>query len=71
MNAVKMPALFPQNVKAVVQQASSPGSPELPNLLMLQARYDEFGGFRDNQLRTEPIVNSETRAAALRSDSSS
>jgi len=64
-NAVKLPALFPENVKAVVQQASDPGSPELPNLLMLQARYDEFLGFRDNQLRTEPIVNSETRAAAL------
>ncbi len=65
MNAVKLPGLFPDNVKAVVQQASSPGSPELPNLLMLQARYEEFGGFRDNQLRTEPIVDSETRAAAF------
>lgn len=65
MNAVKLPGLFPENVKAVVQQASSPGSPELPNLLMLQARYDEFLGFRDNQPRTEGIIESETRAAAL------
>ena len=65
MNAVKLPGLFPENVKAVVQQASSPGTPDLPNLLMLQARYDEFLGFRDNQLRTEVILDSETRAAAL------
>ena len=65
MNAVKLPALFPDNVKAVVQQASSPGSPELPNLLMLQARYDEFGGFREGQLRTEELTSSETRLAAL------
>ncbi len=65
MNAVKLPALFPENVKAVVQQASSPGSPELPNLLMLQARYDEFVGFRENQFRTEELTSSETRLAAL------
>ena len=65
MNAAKLPALFPDNVKSVVQQASSPGSPELPNLLMLQARYDEFLGFRENQLRTEELTSSETRLAAL------
>jgi pimeloyl-ACP methyl ester carboxylesterase len=65
MNAVKLPGLFPDNVKAVVQQASSPGSPELPNLLMLQARFDEFLGFRENQLRTENLTSSETRLAAL------
>ena len=65
MNAVKLPGLFPENVKGVVQQASSPGSPELPNLLMLQARYDEFLGFRENQLRTEDLTSSETRLAAL------
>lgn len=65
MNAVKLPGLFPDNVRAVVQQASSPGSPELPNLLMLQARYDEFTGFRENQTRTEELTSSETRLAAL------
>ncbi len=65
MNAVKLPALFPDNVRAEVQQASAPGSPELPNLLMLQARYDEFLGFRENQPRTEGLIDSETRAAAL------
>lgn len=65
MNAVKLPGLFPENVKAVVQQASSPGSPELPNLLMLQARYEEFLGFRENQLRVEGLDQSETRAAAF------
>ena len=65
MNAVKLPGLFPDNVKAVVQQASSPGSPELPNLLMLQARFDEFTGFRENQLRTEELTSSETRLAAM------
>jgi len=65
MNAVKLPGLFPENVKAVVQQASSPGSPDLPNVLVLQARYDEFVGFRENQLRTEELTSSETRLAAL------
>ena len=65
MNAVKLPGLFPENVKAIVQQASSPGNPELPNLLMLQARYDEFLGFRENQLRVEELNKSETRLAAL------
>jgi pimeloyl-ACP methyl ester carboxylesterase len=65
MNAIKLPGLFPENVKAVVQQASSPGSPELPNLLMLQARYEEFTGFRENELRTEELTSSETRLAAL------
>jgi pimeloyl-ACP methyl ester carboxylesterase len=63
MNAVKLPALFPNNIKAVVQQASSPAN--LPNILMLQARYDEFVGFRENQLRTEELTSSKTRLAAL------
>lgn len=63
MNAVKLPGLFPENVKAVVQQASSPAN--VPNILMLQARYDEFLGFRENQLRTEDLTSSETRLAAL------
>jgi len=65
MNAVKLPALFPNNVKALDQQASSPGSPELPNVLITQARFDEFTGFRENQLRTENLTSSETRLAAL------
>ena len=65
MNAVKLPGLFPDSIQAVVQQASAPGSPELPNLLMLQARYDEFLGFRENQLRVEELNKSETRLAAL------
>jgi len=65
MTAVKLPGLFPENVIADVQQASSPGSPELPNVLILQARYDEFAGFRENQLRTENLTSSESRLAAL------
>jgi pimeloyl-ACP methyl ester carboxylesterase len=65
MNAVKLPALFPDNVKALDQQASSPGSPELPNVLITQARFDEFAGFRENQPRTENLTSSETRLAAL------
>lgn len=69
MNAVKLPGLFPENVIAVVQQASSPGSPELPNLLMLQARYDEFQGFRENEFRTENLTSNEGRLAALGLDS--
>ncbi|MCJ7696489.1 MAG: alpha/beta fold hydrolase, partial [Anaerolineaceae bacterium] len=63
MNAVKLPALFPDNVKAVVQQASSPAN--VPNILMLQARFDEFVGFRENQLLTNDLPTSETRLAAL------
>jgi len=65
MNAVKLPALFPENIKALDQQASLPGSPELPNVLVTQARFDEFRGFRENQLRTENLNSSETRLAAL------
>ncbi len=65
MNAIKLPALFPENVKAVDQLASSPGSPELPNVLITQARYDEFSGFRENQLRTEELNSSASRLAAL------
>lgn len=65
MNAVKLPALFPENVIALDQQASLPGSPELPNVLVTQARYDEFAGFRENLPRTENLNSSETRLAAL------
>lgn len=65
MNAVKLPALFPDNVQVLNQQASSPGSPDLPNVLITQARFDEFPGFRENQLRTEELTSSETRLAAL------
>lgn len=65
MNAVKLPALFPNNVKALDQQASSPGTPALPNMLITQARYDEFAGFRENQPRTEQLTSSETRLKAL------
>lgn len=65
MNAVKLPALFPDNVKAVDQQASLPGSPELPNVLVTQARFDEFAGFRENLPRTENLTSSESRLAAL------
>lgn len=65
MNAVKLPALFPDNVRALDQQASLPGSPELPNVLITQARYDEFAGFRENQLRTENLNSFPSRLAAL------
>jgi len=65
MNAVKLPALFPENVKALNQQASLPGSPELPNVLVTQARYDEFAGFRENLPRTENLGTVESRLAAL------
>jgi hypothetical protein len=65
MNAVKLPALFPNNVRAVDQQASLPGSPELPNVLVTQARFDEFAGFRENLPRTENLTSSESRLAAL------
>jgi len=65
MNTVKLPALFPDNIKAMDQQCSSPGSPDLPNMLITQARYDEFAGFREGQLRTENLNSSETRLAAL------
>ena len=65
MTAVKMPGLYPENIKAMVQQATLPGSPALPNVLILQSRYDEFAGFRENQLRTEDLTSSESRLAAL------
>ncbi|OGO22700.1 MAG: hypothetical protein A2Y54_01590 [Chloroflexi bacterium RBG_16_51_16] len=65
MNAVLLPALFPENIKAMDSQASLPGSPELPNFLITQARYDEFGFFREMQPRTEELTSNETRLAAL------
>lgn len=65
MNAVQLPALFPENVKALAQQASLPGAPALPNVLILQARYEEFQGFREMQFLTDDLTSSETRLAAL------
>lgn len=65
MNAVQLPALFPDNIKAIAQQASLPGSPELPNVLIVQAKYEEFEGFRELQFLTDDLTSSETRLAAL------
>ncbi len=65
MNAAKLPGLFPGNVVAVVLQASIPGRVRQPNLLMLQARYDELAIFRENELRTEKLTSNEERLAVL------
>lgn len=65
MNAIKLPALFPDNIRALNQQASSPGNPSLPNVLISQALYDEFAGFRENLPRVEGLTSSPNRLAAL------
>lgn len=65
MNAVQLPALFPNNIKALAQESSLPGTPELPNVLILQARYEEFQGFRENQFLTDDLTKSETRLQSL------
>ena len=65
MNAIKLPALFPENIKALNQQASSPGTPDMPNILITQARFEEFAGFREGLLVTEDILNSESRQQAI------
>lgn len=65
MNAVQLPALFPDNIKGIAQQASEPGSPELPNVLMLQAKYEEFEGFREGQFVTTDLINNPDRLAKL------
>lgn len=65
MNAVQLPALFPENVKALAQQASLPGTPELPNVLVIQARFEEFQGFRENQFITDNLTESATRLESL------
>lgn len=65
MNAIKLPQYFADNIRAINQQASFPGSPELPNILISQARYDEFAFFREDQLRTEDLTSNPARLAAL------
>jgi len=64
MNTVALGSLNPDH-RALNPQCGPPGSPELHNLLLTQAKYDEFRGFRENQLTVEPLKNHPNRIEAF------
>jgi pimeloyl-ACP methyl ester carboxylesterase len=64
MESVAIGAINPDH-KALNPHASLPGTPELNNVLVTQARYDEFTFFREFQLRTEELTSFPSRLAAL------
>ncbi len=64
MEAVAIGSLNPDH-KALNPHASIPGNPELNNVLVTQARYDEFSFFREFQPRTEELTSSPSRLEAL------
>jgi len=49
------------DVKAVNPQCGPDGTPALKNLLLTQARFEEFRGFRENSPRVEPLTTNATR----------
>lgn len=53
------------DVKALNPQCGVPGSPALPNLLLTQAKFDEFQGFRENQLTTQGLQTNPSRLKGL------
>ena len=64
MESVAIGALNPDH-KALNPHASLPGSPDLNNVLVTQARFDEFSFFREFLPRTEGLTSSPSRLAAL------
>ena len=53
------------DIKALNPQCGYAGSPDLPNLLLSQARFDEFNIFREGLLLTDTLPTNETRIAAF------
>lgn len=53
------------DVKALNPQCGVAGSPALHNLLLTQAKYDEFMIFRENQLTTQNLPTNPNRLKAL------
>lgn len=64
MESVAIGALNPDH-KAINPHASLPGTPDLNNVLVTQARYDEFTFFREFQTRTEELTSNPSRLEAL------
>ncbi len=64
MSAVAVASLNPDH-RAVNSQCGPAGTPVLHNLLLTQARYEEFRGFRDGQPRVEGLVTSPRRLKAF------
>jgi len=51
--------------RALNPQCGSPGNPELNNVLLTQARFEEFLNFRENQPTVEGLTTNPDRLAAL------
>jgi len=51
--------------RALNPQCGSPGSPELNNVLLTQARFEEFLGFRENQPTVEGLTTNPERLEAM------
>lgn len=64
MNTVGVGALNPDH-KALNPQCGGPGTPDLHNLLLTQAKYEEFRIFRENELQVEPLKNHPNRIQAF------
>jgi uncharacterized protein len=64
MSALAVAALNPDH-RAVNSQCGPAGSPALHNVLLTQARYEEFRGFREGQGRVEPLVTNPRRLKAF------
>ena len=64
LESVLIGALNPDH-RAIDLQAAGAGIRTLHNVLVTQARFDEFALFRENQPRTEELTSNPTRLAAL------
>jgi pimeloyl-ACP methyl ester carboxylesterase len=64
MSALAVAARNPDH-RAVNSQCGPAGTPALHNVLLTQAHYEEFRGFRDGQPRVESLVTSPRRLKAF------
>ena len=64
MSALAVAAANPDH-RAVNSQCGPAGTPALHNLLLTQARYEEFRFFREGQGRVEPLVTNPRRLKAF------
>lgn len=64
INTINVGALNPDH-KALNPQCGTPGTPDLHNVLLTQARYEEFGIFRENEFLVEPLRDNQARIEAF------
>jgi len=64
MNTIILGGLNPDH-RALNPQCGTPGTVDLHNVLLTQARYEEFGIFRENELLVEPLRDHEVRIEAF------